>query len=230
MPRNSRIPGIAQVSLPAAVMAGLAEKPKPAPVATPSTPATGETPKAKAARRPRGSAPKPVRLEPNFGKSGIRIFVGESKIPVATISQETLDEAFNDYGFAPSRLSELESLLAISARSLEDARADAASADVALQETLDDVKRAATITDEWKKAAGKNLDDLNAASAKVAKLNDQLDRMAIDLGLCEKAKEEQAAAHAVEMARAGKMGWLYFGSLFVLGILGFISLVVKGGR
>jgi hypothetical protein len=248
MPRNSRIPGVAEVPMPpASSPMGKALKGVTDALTALVTPDPASEPtKAKAVRRPRGSAPKPVRLEPNFGKSGIRIFVGESKIPVATITQETLDEAFNDYGFGPKGYKEL--------RGLRDGLLDCMPKDFHPEITGDVTRIATWVGDlegklavaqsnleearsqrgEWERAAGRNLRDFRASEAKVAKLNTQLDRIAADLDLCEQARTDEATAFAAELHRAKGLGWLMAGVAVLLLIGSFIvqtpPMSMRGAR
>lgn len=272
MPRNSPIPGVAEVPMPPA--APKARKPKPAPVSTPSTPATGEAPKAKATRRPRGSAPKPVRLEPNFGKSGIRIFVGESKIPVATISQETLDEAFNDYGFGPKGHKELRGLrdglldcmpkdfhpeitgdvtriatwvgdlegkLAVAQSNLKEARDDHEAALRArdyhreLKETAEgDAASYRRSAEEWRKAAARNLDDLNAAKRDLTTLQVNFDALNDEFKAEKRSRHQADESHASALSHAKGMAYLMAGVAVLLLVGMFIVQVppmsMRGAR
>lgn len=210
-----------------------------------------ESAPAKATRRPRGSAPKPVRLEPNFGKSGIRIFVGESKIPVATITQETLDDAFGDYGFAPTGFKDALNRVDELMDERDQARADHEATDTALCGVISELQRVeaerdAAVVDarcwgdrgaeaegraeRWQKAAARNYEDYAAVKLDLTILQRNFDE------LLETAKQQSADnvmeinRLRVEVARQKRLGWLYGGSSLVMGVLAFISLVVKGGR
>jgi chromosome segregation ATPase len=119
----------------------------------------------------------------------------------------------------------------------DQARADHAAADVALQDTLKKLdianrgwNRAGDRADQWEKAARKNLDDFNATKRDLTTLQANFDALLAEQKTLVKARLNDAAAHAAELTRAKALGWLYFGALFVCGALGFISLVVKGGR
>jgi hypothetical protein len=82
-------------------------------------------------------------------------------------------------------LGDLEGKLAVAQGNLEEARAQRG---------------------EWERAAGRNLRDFRASEAKVAKLNGQLDRMAIDLGKTESGYREYS--ERVQRLLNGRFGWL----------------------
>jgi hypothetical protein len=126
----------------------------------------------------------------------------------------------------------------------DQARADHGAADVALRGVMDELRTAETRRDEsrnlrdaavrvaktWEDAAARNLDDLNAAKRDLTALQMNFDALNDEFKAEKRARHNADLAHAAELHRAKALGWLYFGSLFVLGVLGFISLALKGGR
>jgi DNA repair ATPase RecN len=89
---------------------------------------------------------------------------------------------------------------------------------------------AVRVAKTWEDAAARNLDDLNAAKRDLTTLQANFDALNDEFKAEKRARHSADLAHAAELHRAKALGWLYFGALFVCGALGFISLVVKGGR
>jgi hypothetical protein len=179
-PRKN-IPGIKEVPMPpASSPMGKAISNMSRAITALVTPAPEPT-KAKATRRPRGSAPKPVRIEPHFGGSGMRIFVGESKIPVCKITQETLDEAYADFGFGPSVLIAKVSFLETQGKEAADRAIELAGkwekAEAEVEKLTTERDAARLDTEQWRIAAGRNLEDLNTTQTKLAELRKGFDEL-----------------------------------------------------
>jgi hypothetical protein len=195
MPRNGRIPGIAQVSLPAAVMAGLAEKPKPR--------------KAKPANYPKPAptvAPRAEReldLHMTTDGTGVRVKVG-CAYPVAIYPHDyqLIGTMLGmDYAKAINERNAAQSALANRTQERDQARADHGAADVALQDTLKDLEKSQKKAAEWEAAAARNLADFNATKKNLSTLQGHYDALTVEYRKASKSGDDNAAAHAAELAR-----------------------------